>query len=157
MQPQHKPLIYCRFVDDIFLLVKNIGILEQLKTQYESNSVLNFTYEIDCKKKLPFLDVIVQKPENKLNTSVFTKSTNSGDCLNYNSLAPEKYKLGVIKTMLNRAYKISSTYAALHTELDKLRQLFTNNNFPMQVIETEINRFLNIKFDNKDRQQSTRS
>jgi predicted GIY-YIG superfamily endonuclease len=151
MQPQYKPFIYCRFVDDIFLLVNSIGTLEQLKTQYENNSVLNFTYEIECKNKLPFLDVIIQKSGNKLNTSVFTKSTNSGDCLNYNSLAPEKYKLGVVKTMLNRAYKISSTYEALHSELDRLRQLFTNNNYPMKVIETEINRFLNMKFENTGR------
>ena len=49
-QPDLKPTIYCRYVDDIFVLDKII-----------KNSVLNFTYELEKSKKLNFLDVTVTK------------------------------------------------------------------------------------------------
>ena len=76
---------------------------------------------------------------------VFVKATNTGECINYNSIAPERYKTGVIKTMLNRAYKICSSYESLHLEINRLKQLFTNNNFPMKLIDKEVDKFLSKK------------
>ena len=54
--------IYCRNVDDIFVVVRNEEHL-QLKQQLESSSVLNFTYETSVNRKMPFLDVNI-KSEN---------------------------------------------------------------------------------------------
>lgn len=142
--PQHTPLTYCRYVDDIFLIVPSCQTLDYLKTQFEKESILHFTYEIEKNKQLTFLDVNVkQDSNNKFKSSVHTKTTSAGDCINYRGLAPEQYKTGVIKTMVNRAYTICSTWPSLHSELDRLRQFFTNNNFPLALVEKEINKCLN--------------
>lgn len=111
----------------------------------KKNSVLAFTFEIEEKKYIPFLDVSVKRTTSAFETTVHRKSTSSDDCINYNSIAPDRYKTGVIKTMINRAYKICSTWETFHCELKRLRQLFTNNNFPIDIIEKTISTFLNKK------------
>ena len=56
-EENHKPSLYARYVDDIFLQVDDLQTLIDLKSQFENNSVLNFTYELNVNGKLPFLDV----------------------------------------------------------------------------------------------------
>ena len=105
---QTKPAIYCRYVDDIFVCVDGKQQLLDLKTNMERETNLNFTYELSIDNKLPFLDVLVKSSNNIFETSVYVKETNSGECLKYESDAPEQYKISVITSFLNRAYKVSS-------------------------------------------------
>jgi len=114
--------------------VENENQLLQLKEQFRLNSVLNYTHEIGH-NKLPFLDVNKEINSNQFITSVYTKQTNAGELLNFNSECPKKYKDGVILNMLNRAYKISSNNEIYLKEVDRLKQVFTNNNYPMKEIE----------------------
>lgn len=93
------------------------------------------------------MDCIVNRNTNDFTTSVYTKPTHGGDCINFNSLCPERYKLGVIKTLLHRAYTISSTWHDVHQEIVRIKQLLTDNNYPMQTIDREINRFITSKID----------
>merc|ERR1712030_59566 len=39
-QKTEKPIVYCRYIDDIFVLVKNENEILQLKNSFESNSIL---------------------------------------------------------------------------------------------------------------------
>ena len=62
----------------------------------------------------------------------------------------------LIKTMLLRAHKISSSFEIFSSELERIMQLFVNDNYPMKVIYECINEFLNKlntnnnnNFDNK--------
>ena len=144
---KEKPKIYCRYVDDIFLLVRDPSLIFELKEKFQNNSILKFTYELEKSRTINFLDVKITSNPDALNTKVYVKPTNSGQCINFKSIAPIRYKTGVIKTLLNRAYKICSSYESLHLEIDRLKQLFTNNNFPMNIIEKEISNFLSKKFD----------
>ena len=140
----HPPMIYTRYVDDIFLVIKDIRTLTEIKEKFEALSVLKFTHEIE-QNKIAFLDVKITRKSEKLETAVHTKETDSGECLNYNSICPEKYKIAVIRTFLHRAYKNSSTWILLHTEINRIKQVLSNNNFPLALIENEIERFLNKK------------
>ena len=67
--------------------------------------------------------------------------TQVSECINYHSIAPERFKTGVIKTMLNRSYKICSDVESFNMEIDRLHKLFTNNNFPNKLIIREIDKF----------------
>ena len=68
-QPDLKPTIYCRYVEDIFVLARNIDQVLKLRHSFINNSVLNFTYELEKSKKLNFLDVTVTRGSNGLLTS----------------------------------------------------------------------------------------
>lgn len=73
-------------------------------------SCLKFTYEIEKDAFLNFLDVKINRTNDKFQTSVFKKETDNGDCINYDGICPLRYKEGVIKTLLHRAYDICSTW-----------------------------------------------
>ena len=146
LKPEESPLVYCRYVDDIFLIVNRKSTINLLKTKFEEASVLQFTYEIEKHNELTFLDVNITHKNNQIETSVHTKSTHSGD-INYHSIAPDRYKTGIIKSMLNRAYTISSNWDAFHAEVERLKQMFTNNNFPIKLIDETIKQFLDKKMN----------
>ena len=82
-------------------------------------------------------------------SSVYVKETNNGDCLNYHSICPERYKTGVIKTLLFRAFHVSSNWDNFHIEVERIKQLLTNNNFPITIIDKTLKQFLNKKVPNK--------
>lgn len=140
--PELKPLIYVRYVDDCFVLVNNYHSLQLIKEKFEANSVLKFTFETEKNKQVPFLDTIVKRYDLQFKTSVYVKSTNAGDCINYNSICPDRYKTGVIKTLLHRGYHTSSDWFSFHEEIKRIKQLLTNNNFPMKAIDREVKDFL---------------
>ena len=142
-----KPLLYIRYVDDICVVVNNFECLVMLKQALEDNSVLKFTFETEVKKFMPFLDVLITRNGTKFETSVFVKETNHGDCLNYESICPDRYKTGVVKSMLHRAFHISSSWHRFSCEVDRIKQLLTNINFPMAVIDEMIFKFLNKKLN----------
>ena len=117
-----------------------------LKIAMQSSSVLHFTHEIGVQKSLAFLDVCVSRTrDGTLTTSVHIKSTYNGECMNYLSLAPEQYKSGVIKTFLHRAYKISHDWIAFNAEINRIKQVLVNNNYPQNLVENQVNKFLSYK------------
>ena len=95
------PLVYTRYVDDIFLVIKNIKTLEEIKQKFEEVSVLKFTCEMEVRKAISFLDVEITRAEGSLETAVHTKPTSVGECMNYLGIAPERYKLGVTEMLLH--------------------------------------------------------
>ena len=143
--PELKPKLYTRFVDDIFSLTSSEADIPRIIEKFKSNSVLDFTFELEKSQKLSFLDCLITRFESKFKTSVFVKDTNSGDCINYKSICPEKYKTGVIKTLLHRGYHVSSDPTIFNAEVARIKQLLTNNNFPAKVIESEVNKFMEKK------------
>lgn len=148
--PELKPKIYVRFVDDTFTNLENKGRIDVIKQKFEENSKLKFTYELESDKSLNFLDVTVKREEKSFATSVFIKSTNNGDCLNFESICPLRYKEGVVKTLLHRAYSISSSWEAFDAEISRIKQLLVNNNYPLEMIDRICKNFVNNKFNKSE-------
>ena len=147
--PNIKPFIYVRYVDDCFLVVRNYEVLSLLKNKFESESVLKFTFEQEKNNELPFLDTLIKRCNNSFVSSVYVKETNNGDCLNYNSICPDRYKTGVIKTLLHRAYHVCSNWDNFHLDVERIKQLLTNNNFPINIIDQTLKQFLNKTVPNE--------
>ena len=75
--------------------------------------------EID--KKIPFLDVLIDisQPQSPI-TRVYRKKTFTGLLTNYFSFTPFSYKLGLIRTLVDRTYKINNTWVGFHEDIKKL-------------------------------------
>ncbi|XP_076053639.1 uncharacterized protein LOC143032646 [Oratosquilla oratoria] len=80
-----KPPIYTRFVDDIFVLVRDQRELEDLKAILQHVSGLNFTTEKSVNRQPPFLDIKVEASTQGFKTGVYSKPTNTRLYLNRNS------------------------------------------------------------------------
>ena len=141
-----KPTVYARYVDDIFLVCRDVTELLKLKESFEKNSVLKFTYELsNIKNQLAFLDVLVTKSEDRLTSSVYVKPTNEGSCLNGNSFCPEKYKHSVINNYLERSYKISESWSQFDLEVKRIKALLINNNYTNAMVDWCIKKFIDTK------------
>ena len=142
--------VWHQFVDDTFVLVdpkSNINdILSILNTCHES---IKFTYEVEQRGLLSFLDVKVQrtltkmisklKPEEEIKltfeTKVNRKNTYTGLMTNWYSFVPLQYKKGSIVNMIQRAISICSNYHFLVSELDHIRKVCLANQYPSSFIE----------------------
>ena len=110
------------------------------------NSVLNFTKEVGINDKLPFLDVLINSADkDKYATEVYIKPTKGQDCLNYECEAPERYKTGVLKTLLSRAWRICSDRASFNNESNRIKKLLVNNNYPNKLCDKITTEFLKKK------------
>ena len=133
-----RPQTYCRYIDDIFVEVQSLQDLQELKAEFERLSTLSFTLEPSNEDSLPFLDALVTKEADKYKTTVYTKKTNTGMCMNGNSECPDRYKRSVIVSYVKRAFTHCSSWPDLHNELQRVSQVLVNNGYSINVIQSEI-------------------
>ena len=69
---------------------------------------------------------------------MYVKPTNVGKCLNARGECPDTYKRSVIAAYVRRAPRYCMTWEAIHRELERVRQLLTNNNYEDSMIEEVI-------------------
>ena len=144
------PVFYARYVDDIFVLLRSREHIIRLANYFsEQHPKIKFTYELEENNCLPFLDVNVYREGNTITSSVHRKDTFSGVFTNYESFLPEVYKKGLVATLLYRAYRITSSHSSLHDEVEKLKNIFKNNGYPMKFVDRCIFRFFNKIYEKR--------
>ena len=117
-----------RYVNGAFVFIKK-GYVEHVLARLSfSQKNIQFTYELENQNKLPILDVLLIRRGNKIETTVYRKSTNNDIYLNACSFAPVTWKRGTLKTLYNRAYIVRSTDYHRKKELDHSRYAFEKHN-----------------------------
>ena len=56
-----------------------------------------------------------------------------------------KYKHSLLKTMLNRTFKLSSNWKLFHQECQRLKETFVRLQYPESLVETTIRQFVEAK------------
>ena len=69
---------------------------------------------------------------------------------NYFSFIPYPYKLGLIRTLVDRAYKINNTWLGFYEDIKKLTEILKKNLFPAHLVERVVNRYLTLTRDECD-------
>ena len=151
-----RPVFYQRYIDDTFLLFNDKHhaslFLNYLNCKHQN---IKFTMEAEANNELPFLDVKISRNGDSLETSVYRKPTFTGLGLSYFSFCLFRFKVNAIKTLLSRAYCISSNYLSLHTEFEYLKRFFSANGYPAHLVESIIKKLLNNKLGSAPQQIST--
>ena len=142
-----KPVYYKRYVDDIFVLFNKPEHV-QFFLEYMNKKLKNkkFSIETEINGSLSFLDVKIFRENDKFVTSVFRKETFSGVYTNFISFIPLEYKFGLVHTLLNRCFNLSSDFLKFHHEVDKLKKILSKNAYPQKFIDKCIQKFLNNMF-----------
>ena len=81
---------------------------------------------METEKILPFLDLLVCSKPN-LVTSVYRKPTYTGILTNFFSFTSYKYKIGLVKTFLDRCYKVKNTWKSYYNDLENLAKFLNKN------------------------------
>ena len=142
-QENKLPDFYRRYVDDTLATMKDVPAAEAfLSTLNNCHPSISFTMELASDHKLPFVGMEVLKKGCKLETSVYRKPTNTGLLLHHQSHVDKRYKKSLIKTMVNRAFRLSSTREAFATECDRLKLMFVNLKYPESLINSTISHYV---------------
>ena len=89
-----------------------------------------------------FLDVNLTIENNRISTSVYIKPTNNGTYSHYSSHTLLSYKISAVKTLVNRAAKLSSSWEQYHAEITRILQVFSNIDYPQRTIERIVSKSL---------------
>ena len=103
---------------------------------------LSFTMELPVDNKIPLIGMEIIKNGTKIETQVYRKPTNTGLLLHFKSHMDKRYKDCLLKTMIHRAYALSSTTEAFNQECTRLRSIFTQLDYPIMTINSTINKFI---------------
>lgn len=138
-----KVRFYKRYVDDIFCILNNEveanAFLSYLNIQHPN---IKFTIETEKCHKLAFLDVSIYKGDTGLYTSVFKKPTDTGLLTNFNSYTWFKYKIGLVKSMIDRIFKINNTKEGFDKDIKYAKFILQKNGFPAGIIDRNVNNYL---------------
>ena len=141
-----QPKFYRRYVDDIFAVFESAADRDQFYDCLNSAHVnLQFTMEnVDTvSNSLPFLDVSVRIAESsQFETSVYRKPTNTNVVLNYEAVAPTKWKRAIIKCFLTRAKRNTSSQYLFEKEVRYIKSMLKSNGYPSTFVEDTIDDYM---------------
>ena len=121
--------LWLRYVDDTFTAVHKdeIDIFhEHLNRQ---NADIQFTREVEENGKIPFLDCLVSRHDNKLQTTIYRKPTHTDRLLDQSSYNPTCHKATTIQTLTRRAQLVCDSTDSLTDESKCLDNVFSKNNY----------------------------
>ena len=100
------------------------GINNFHKHLNRQNVDLQFTKEIKENGKIPFLDCLVTRDNDKLKTTIYRKPTHTDQLLDQSSYNPTSHKAITIRTLTRRAQLVCVSPDCLQDETDYLNNVF---------------------------------
>ena len=84
-------------------MVKLNYILLTINTFHKN--IIKFTMEIKKNSTILFLDVLLIRTQQKIDTTVYRKNTNTNLYIHWNLFLPNNWRWGTLKTLVRRAYE----------------------------------------------------
>ena len=136
---QNKPLVWFRYIDDIFFIWTHGE--EKLKSFLEDlnkfEPYLKFTHEFS-KESLPFLDLKVKLLEGKIKTDLYIKETDRHQYLHYSSSHPNHTKRSIVFSQALRMKRICSEEEDFKTHIGEMKSWFQKRAYPDKIIDKEL-------------------
>ena len=136
-----KPLIWFRFIDDIFFL----WTFGEIKLQQFYELCNNFNPHIKFEQttsptNIAFLDVQVILKEGKITTDLYTKPTDTHQYLNWNSCHPRHTKTAIPYSLSLRLRRICSSDELFETRAGELHNILLERGYRDTLIRDSINK-----------------
>ena len=129
-------------MDDCFAVFENLDFIKMFcDSLNEVHPNIKFTTEIKNNKCINFLDVLVDNSSTTVTTSTIRKPTNTGLYSKWSSFVPRRYKYNLVNCVLDRAYKISSSYESICSEADSIVVMLGRNGYPAYFLDSCVRSF----------------
>ena len=148
-----KPLVWMRYIDDIFFIwTHGEEKLKNFMNEFNNfKSNLKFTFESDS-ECINFLDLNVKLNNGRLTTSVYIKPTDRHQYLHYRSSHPDHIKRSIVYSQTLRVSRLCSFKEDFLDHSEKMKTWFSKRGYPEKIIETEMKK---VKFgENKSKTKS---
>ncbi|XP_055522514.1 uncharacterized protein LOC129716705 [Wyeomyia smithii] len=128
-----------KYVDDLFLIIPKDSIDTVLDTFNSQEDRIQFTIEIEQDRKLPFLDLLLNRQEDQsLFTEWYSKPISSGRMLNFHSYHQYKHKINVANNFIHRVTSLTSNPEATNVNTIIHKHLQANS-YPRTLVSRLIN------------------
>ena len=121
--------LWLRYVDDTFTAVHKDEIDFLHEHLNKQNTYIQFTREIEENGKIPFLDCLVSRDNNKLRTTIYRKPTNTDRLLDQCSYHPTCHKATAVRTLTRQAHLVCDSPNSLSSETKHVYDVFHKNNY----------------------------
>ena len=145
------PSFYRGYVDDIFSVFNNSFEAKEYFNYIDTrHHNIKFTMENEVNKIIPFLDVLIDNSQNILKNSTYHKSTYSALHLDYTSFTSRFYKIGLVKYLIDRAYKINNTWSGFQDDAPKFKSVLKRDFYTSFILDKIIKACIGkIHYNNK--------
>ena len=123
-EPPKQAKIFYRYVNDILRMVKVTDVERLLDMADALHRNLEFTIEEQKENSIPFLDMVIQRRDDRLRSGWYTKLTDTGLMMDYHSLAPINYKRNVVEGTIHRINQATSEWDEFTAGIEKAERLF---------------------------------
>ena len=133
----NKPKFYFRYVDDILAAFDkgqdSLNFLNFLNTRHPN---IKFTIEKQINHSVAFLDVFISGINNQnLTRQTYHKSTYTELLLDFKSFTSFSYNISLIKSLIDRSFKISNNWNSFHNDIVNIKFNFIKNAYPPFLIK----------------------
>ena len=128
-----KPLIYRRYIDDIFgtTTMSQNDLLNYINCFNDFNEAVKFTFDIS--DSVNFLDVTFTIDSDMISSTVFYKPTDSHSYLRYDSHHPERCKNAIPFSQFLRLRRICSDDGDFADQVENMEQFFLSRGYPKHI------------------------
>lgn len=138
------------YVDDSLVVLKEELVTEVLAELNAVHPNVKYTVEKEHNNSIPFLDIRVNKlQDGSILTNLYRKPQKSTRTINYNSHHPKYQKTNLIKNEIKRAISLTNDQCT-QEDIKDVVQTFTDNGYPLQLIDETIMKALNPGKNNKN-------
>ncbi|XP_058815363.1 uncharacterized protein LOC131678929 [Topomyia yanbarensis] len=135
-----KPAFIKKFVDDLLLAIPMDQLNHVLQTFNSYNEHIQFTYETEVDKKIPFLDLLLIRTDTQtIKSEWYIKPIASGRFLDYYSFHPLHQKLNMAQNFIQKVTHLSTNLQA-NEKSQIIHQQLSLNNYPRNLRNRLINR-----------------
>ena len=98
--------------------------------------------ELEHEDSIPFFGTVITRCGNTLKQKCTENQLTRDFCFIFKAALLTVTKKGLVNTMVDRAYRLSSTEEAFTKECDKLRTMFSKLRYPNTLVNSTIHRFM---------------
>lgn len=143
---------YHRYVDDTILIFKGntrqLDLLHKFLNNITPN--LKFTMETEQSNKINFLDITIEKIDNRLDFSIYRKPTTSNQTIHSTSYHPVSHKLAAYNSMVYRLLHVPMTEQNYNRELKIIKQIAVSNGYDIQMVDNLVKKYKNKQNQNQN-------
>ena len=149
---QHQPLLWFRYIDDIFFIwTHGLEELEDFLDNFNKfHPNLSFAHEYS-RKNVTFLDLDVKIADRKIVTDLHIKATDRHMYLHYTSSLPYHTKRSIVYSQALRVNTICSFENDFIRHRNEIKFCFFDRGYPKTLIDTDVSKvnFFNSSGDKR--------
>jgi len=126
--------LWKRFIDDCFVVFKDISSHELLDKCNDIHPDVQFTFEEPVGNVLPFLDLSVERANSEFKYALHSKPCHSGNVIHWTSHHPRSLLVNIAKNELRRAIRNSSSKCEENKSVTIIMRRFRGNGYPQRIL-----------------------